>query len=60
MKEYPEGTTNALFLLQNKRKYLDKLPISEEDKLAILKHHSKKKEIKNSRIKKVSLMILLL
>jgi len=53
-KEYPEGTTNdAIFIMKNKRKYLDKLPINEEDKMAILKHHLQKKGIKNSRIKKV-------
>lgn len=45
--------TDALTLLKAKKKYLDKLPITEEDKRAILKHHLDKKRIKDSRVKKV-------
>jgi len=51
---YPEGYhARAIGLLQAKRRYLDLLPIDEEDKLAILKHHLDKKGIKDSRVKKV-------
>lgn len=39
--------------MKAKRKYLDKIPITEEDKQAILKHHLEKANIRDSRMKKV-------
>ena len=36
-----------------KRKYLDKIPITEEDKQAILKHHLERANIRDSRMKKL-------
>lgn len=58
-KQFPEGTTgDAIGLLQAKRKYLDRLPINEEDKQAILRYHLDKKRIKDLRIRKVQSWLL--
>lgn len=38
--------------IKEKRRYLDRIPLSEEDKQAILKHHINKAYTKNERIRK--------
>ena len=43
---------NMSYCMEVKRRYLDRIPLTEEEKQVILKHHIDKAHIKNTRIKK--------
>ncbi|CAI2360201.1 unnamed protein product [Moneuplotes crassus] len=51
-KPVDKGPRDGVMLIEKKRRYLDKLPLNEEDKMAIIKHHMMKKNLKNHRIRK--------